>query len=148
MLTIKWTKSCKVNFSVSIFVEDSTVKVWDVHSGQNLYTLQHDGPISCMQLHSDSSILISGSDDSTMKSWNIHFLFIDWFVNYYLILIFRFLFDLVIHIKTGECIHTYNNHTDIVLCLDWNGDILASGACDSMLGVWDVPSGQLRYPNS
>jgi WD40 repeat protein len=50
---------------------DSTIKVWDVVSGQLQYTLKHQGVIRSVTFSSNGQWLASGSSDKTVKVWNV-----------------------------------------------------------------------------
>lgn len=88
---------------------DSTVKVWDIQSGQCLRTLTgHTSGIRCLQF--DDRKLMTGSLDSTLKLW-------DW--------------------KTGECLRTFPAHADGIITLHFTRRYVASGSRDKTIRVWD-----------
>jgi F-box/WD-40 domain protein MET30 len=88
---------------------DSTIKIWDLESGECLRTLKgHGSGVRCLQF--DECKLVSGSLDRTMKVWN-------W--------------------RTGECVATYSAHSDGVIGLSFDGNILASGSIDSVVKIWN-----------
>jgi tetratricopeptide (TPR) repeat protein len=52
---------------------DSTVKIWDAHSGACLQTLEgHSGSVHSVAFSHDSARLASASSDSTVKIWDAH----------------------------------------------------------------------------
>lgn len=88
---------------------DSTIKIWDIETGEEIRTLQgHTSGIRALQF--DDTKLISGSLDRTLKVWN-------W--------------------RTGECISTYQGHTEGVIALNFEGNILASGSIDKTVKIWN-----------
>lgn len=87
---------------------DSTVKLWNIETGQVVRTLQgHTSGIRALQF--DDRLLVSGSLDKTVKIWN-------W--------------------RTGECINTLN-HQDGVISVHMDGDLLASGSMDMTIKVFN-----------
>ena len=88
---------------------DSTIKIWDIETGEELRTLKgHTSGIRCLQF--DDTKLISGSIDKTLKIWN-------W--------------------RTGECLTTYYGPISGVVGLHFDGGILASGSMDKTIKIWD-----------
>ena len=63
-------------------------------------------------------LLITGSLDSTAKSWSF---------------------------ETGECIHTYKDHNAAITCMatDQLGKLLFTGSSDHTIRSWDIMKGQL-----
>lgn len=81
---------------------DSTIKIWDLDTGNELRTLQgHTRGIRSLQL--DDSKLISASLDHTIKIWNWH---------------------------TGVCLNTLQCHSGGVISVNFDGEYLASGSID------------------
>ena len=54
-----------------LYLDDGMIKVWNAANGGLLHTLDHDGPVSCMSLNSQTGMLVSGSDDTHLRSWGI-----------------------------------------------------------------------------
>lgn len=51
---------------------DAIVRVWDSNTGKQLKTLKgHQNTINCCDFNSDGSILITASDDGTVKVWEM-----------------------------------------------------------------------------
>jgi WD40 repeat protein/serine/threonine protein kinase len=49
---------------------DTTVRVWDRHSGQELLVRRgHYGPVRCVAIQPETELIFSGSDDITVKAW-------------------------------------------------------------------------------
>ncbi|KAG6999420.1 E3 ubiquitin ligase complex SCF subunit sconB [Physcia stellaris] len=87
---------------------DTTIKIWDIHSGEELRTLRgHSSGVRALQF--DDTKLISGSLDCTLKIWN-------W--------------------ATGECIKTYAQ-PDGIIGLHFDSAILAAGSRDGTVKVWE-----------
>jgi WD40 repeat protein len=58
-------------FAVSA-AEDHTLKVWDLHSGQLVHTLEgHTSGVYGVAVTSDGRFAVSASDDKTLKIWNL-----------------------------------------------------------------------------
>lgn len=92
---------------------DSTIKIWDVATEEEIRTLQgHARGIRTLQF--DDKKLISGSLDNTIKVWNWH---------------------------TGDCLRTITGHTGGVLSLNFTGTFLASGSTDGTVRVWNFDGG-------
>ncbi|EEH11602.1 sulfur metabolite repression control protein [Histoplasma capsulatum G186AR] len=95
---------------------DTTIKIWDTETGQELRTLRgHQSGIRCLQF--DDTKLISGSLDKTIKVWN-------W--------------------RTGECISTYTGHQGGVICLHFDSTILVSGSMDNTVKIWNFEDKSTR----
>ncbi|KAK5111725.1 hypothetical protein LTR85_011770 [Meristemomyces frigidus] len=93
---------------------DCTVKVWDIHTGQEIRTLTgHTSGIRCLQF--DDTKLMTGSLDNTLRLWN-------W--------------------RTGQCLRTFNAHSAGILTLHFSGRYVASGSMDKTIRVWDSESKQ------
>ena len=89
---------------------DSTVAIWDLHSGKLLRRLQgHTDGVKA--LFFDDQKLITGSLDKTIRIWNY---------------------------ATGECISTYRGHTDSVMSVDSFKKIIVSGSADKTVKVWHI----------
>ncbi|TKA22775.1 hypothetical protein B0A50_07877 [Salinomyces thailandicus] len=93
---------------------DSTVKVWNTRTGEELRTLTgHTSGIRCLQF--DDNKLMTGSLDSTLRLWN-------W--------------------RTGQCLRTFQAHSAGILTLHFSGRYVASGSMDKTIRVWDSESKQ------
>lgn len=47
------------------------VSIWDLHTGQEVARLTHQGPINSIAFSPDGRWLVSGSDDSTARVWDV-----------------------------------------------------------------------------
>ena len=88
---------------------DTTIKVWDLATGEEIRTLTgHTAGIRCLQF--DDSKLISGSLDNTVKIW-------DW--------------------RKGECIATHAVHSSGIVGLHFDSPLLATGSMDKTIKIWN-----------
>lgn len=88
---------------------DSTIKIWDIETGEEIRTLTgHAQAVRCLQF--DDSKLISGSLDRKLKIWNY---------------------------RTGQCISTLPGHALGVICLHFDSTLLVSGSIDKTIKVWN-----------
>ena len=93
---------------------DTTIKIWNIETGEVLRTLRgHTSAVRCLQF--DDSKLITGSFDKTIKIWN-------W--------------------QTGECLSTLQCHTDGVLSVHYAGGTLASGSIDKTVKIFSFDTKQ------
>jgi dynein assembly factor with WDR repeat domains 1 len=52
---------------------DGTAKIWDVETGQEIYTLKgHKAEIVSLQFNSDGDAILTGSFDTTAKIWDVN----------------------------------------------------------------------------
>jgi len=93
---------------------DTTVKVWDIRSGEELRTLSgHTSGIRCLQF--DDRKLMTGSLDCTLRLW-------DW--------------------RTGVCLRTFNAHAEGILTVHFVGPWVATGSMDKTIRVWNSETKQ------
>ncbi|GAO13089.1 uncharacterized protein UV8b_03467 [Ustilaginoidea virens] len=93
---------------------DTTIKIWDIETGEVIRTLRgHTSTVRTLQF--DDSKLISGSFDKTIKIWN-------W--------------------QTGECLNTLQCHTEGVLSVHFDGCTLASGSIDRTVKIFSFDNKQ------
>jgi F-box/WD-40 domain protein 7 len=118
-----------------------------------------DHVITCLQFNPQSNLIVSGSDDNTLKVWSS--------------VTGRCLRTLTGHTGgvwssqlspdnivisgstdrtlkvwnalTGECMHTLYGHTSTVRCMALSGRVVVSGSRDATLRVWDIYTGQCRH---
>jgi WD40 repeat protein len=96
---------------------DSTVKIWDAHSGACLQTLEgHIGPVNLVAFSHDSARLASASSDNTVKIWDAH---------------------------SGACLQTLEGHSSPVWSVAFSHDSarLASASSYNTVKIWDAHSG-------
>ncbi|WP_242033361.1 MULTISPECIES: serine/threonine-protein kinase [Cyanophyceae] len=96
----------------------TTIKLWDVQTGQPLRTLTgHLDVVSCLVVSPDGKLLISGSADKSIRLWDL---------------------------QTGQRINTIALHTDTILSLALSSDgrMLASGSLYDPIKLWDLETNQ------
>ena len=108
--------------------DDHTVKIWDLKTNKCYQVLRGHANSVCAVAFSpipptpltkggSGGILASGSEDHTVKLWDIN---------------------------AGECRHTLEGHTSRIWSVAFNpqGNILASASEDHTVKLWDVSTGQ------
>lgn len=151
---------------------DKTIKIWDINSGQCLKTLErHTNQINTLVVLPGGQQLASGSEDSLIKIWDVEKgqciktldipNYIHSAIDELIVLPDGLLASvdgkipidsddvddttMPIHIwdiRTGLCIHTLREHTDLIyfLALLPEGKIV-SGSQDKIFKIWDIKSG-------
>jgi len=96
--------------------DDATVKLWDVASGQELFTLYgHTSHIWGLAFSPDGTILASASEDDTIRLWNVN---------------------------NGSLIRTIENGSDVTgIAFSPDGATLASGSGANIVRLWRVSDG-------
>jgi WD40 repeat protein len=95
-----------------------TLKVWDLHSGEEKFTLWgHFDWVNTVAVTPNSKYVVSGSGDETLKVWDL---------------------------QSGEEKLTLSGHRFSVnaVAITPNGKYVISGSSDSTLKVWDLHSGE------
>ncbi|MEG3842305.1 WD40 repeat domain-containing protein, partial [Microcoleus sp. herbarium14] len=96
---------------------DTTIKVWDLTTGKELFTLKgHSNSVNAVAVTSDGKRAISGSSDNTIKAWDL---------------------------TTGKEDFTLYGHSDWVNAVAVTADAkwAISGSFDNTLKVWDLTTG-------
>jgi WD40 repeat protein/serine/threonine protein kinase len=99
--------------------EDTTIRVWDLATGEMLRTFQgQNSPVCAMAVSPDGKYIAYGGDEGTVKLWNA---------------------------ETGAEVVTLRGHPSPVMSLAFGptGKRLAAGSysSDGAIIVWDVPTG-------
>ena len=135
---------------------DSTIRVWDINSGQMLNTLvQHSAAV--LNLSFRPAMLVTCSSDRTIAVWNINspkdirllrvlsghrapVTVVDFDDKY----IVSGSADRMIKVwRTSSCefVRTLYGHTRVISCLQYKGNYVVSGSFDNTIRIWDVESG-------
>jgi len=92
---------------------DSTVRVWDLSSGECRKVLEgHENSVRAMAIHED--LVVSASYDKDARIWN-------W--------------------KKGECLKILKGHTQKLYAVEYDGKVIATSSMDCDIRVWDPVSG-------
>jgi WD40 repeat protein len=51
--------------------EDKTVRIWNPHTEDLLYTFEHSNAVNSLAFSPDGKTLVSGSDDKTIQVWRV-----------------------------------------------------------------------------
>lgn len=94
------------------------MKTWDLSNGQVTRSYKaHDAPIIVMDIDRTSTLVATGSADSTVKVWDI---------------------------DKGYCTHNFRGHGGVVSAIKFHPSkdrwTLVSGADDCQIRVWDLKS--------
>lgn len=80
----------------------------------------HQGPINCMSVSEDGSLLITGSDDNTVKLWSTKTL-------------------------DTECLGVMEGHTGYITCVVSCDTFVISGSADCTIKKWDMTTCQCVF---
>jgi len=97
---------------------DKTVKLWDIATGELIYTFRHNDWIRSVAYSPDGQTAVSASDDKTMRLWNL---------------------------STGELVRTFEGHGHWVMSVAFSpdGQTLLSGSYDGTMKLWNVSTGEV-----
>ena len=107
--------------------EDSTVKLWNLNTGECLATLEgHEAGVRAVAISPDGQLLVSGSADNTIKLWQLP--------------------SMKNEPICPDPIYTLTGHSDDVksLAISHDGQILASGSQDKTIKLWHLETGELK----
>ena len=103
---------------------DNTIKLWQLSTGQNLFSLKgHTKFVRCIAISSDKRFLVSGSSDKTIKIWDLK-------------------------TKNVRTLGRWSSaHADEVLSVAISPDnqTLVSGSADKTVKIWHLNSGEELY---
>jgi WD40 repeat protein len=97
---------------------DSSVKIWDLEKGREMFTLpEHEGPVRSVAYSPDGKRVVSGSADYTIRLWDA---------------------------VTGEELKALPGHSNVVNSVAYSPDgrFFISGSADRTVKIWDAESGQ------
>ncbi len=97
--------------------EDTTVKVWELSTGQPICTITgHSNFVNSIAISPDGKFIASCGDD-IIKLWQL---------------------------STGEEVHTLSGHSGVIHSVTFSpdGQMLASGANDKMIKLWNPNTGE------
>ncbi|MBD2042928.1 GUN4 domain-containing protein [Microcoleus sp. FACHB-672] len=109
---LNWVENFKIQISYK------TIELVEHGYPKTTFT-GHSRKVTCVAISPDGQTLISGSEDQTLKVWDLH---------------------------TGKLITTLTGHLGEVTCvaISPDGQTLVSGSDDCTLIVWDLHTGELR----
>ncbi len=101
------------------------ISVWDINNGEVIATWKgHTESVNSVAVSSDERLVISGSDDKTIKIWKL---------------------PKNKNISDISLVRTLTGHTNVVdaVAIAPNNQILASGSWDQTIKIWNLDSGEL-----
>ncbi len=108
-----------VNLPQAVLASPITEITISWQNAQTIRTLTgHSQSVGALAISPDGKTLVSGSDDTTIKVWNL---------------------------ETGNLLLTLTGHTDIILSLaiSPNGQTIASSSLDGTVKLWNLQTGEL-----
>lgn len=109
-----WSPDCTKLLSEGF----GTMQIHDASTGTRMHKLRgHTAPITIMRWSPDSTKVLSGSRDTTVRIWDA---------------------------TTGQVLQILQGHTETVISVGWSADgtKVVSGSYDKTARVWDVATGQ------
>jgi WD40 repeat protein len=96
---------------------DKTIRLWKVITGKELQTLTgHTRPVNCVAFSDDGEKIASASNDTSVRIWTA---------------------------ATGESIQVLRGHTDWVTSVAFSHKLIAAGASDKTICLWNTETGLL-----
>lgn len=108
--------------------KDKTIKIWDTKTGEYIKTLYgHKAAVNAVQYRGD--MVISGSGGTNQS---------------FFFLLYTYIPDRTIKIwsiSSGNPIRTLTGHERGIACIEYNGNLIASGSSDGTIRLWDARNG-------
>ncbi len=110
VFSVTFSPDSKILASAS---EDAELKLWSVHSGEALHTLEASDCVWSMSFSPDSSLLASGNDDGTVQLWSV---------------------------EDGEMLYTLEGHDAAVFSVNFSpgGEVLTSIDNNERMKSWNL----------
>jgi len=115
-----WTLVCWKD-TIAVGLQSGDITTLNGITGIQVAILSgHTGGVGSLAFSSDGTLLVSGSDDKTIKLWDI---------------------------QTGGVINTFHGHNNCVLSVSISVDCttIASGSDDKMICLWDIQTRECHY---
>lgn len=96
-----------------------SISVWNLNNNSKQTWKEHTEAVNSIAITPNAQILISGSDDKTIKIWNL---------------------------ISGEVVRTLTEHNDAIssIAISPDGETFASGSWDKTARIWDLKTGELK----
>jgi len=107
--------------TIAVGLESGPIIILNAITGMQVAILSgHSGWVGCLVFSTDGTSLISGSEDKTIKLWDM---------------------------QTGGVVRTFHGHTYLVSAVSISADCvtIASGSWDGTICVWDVRTGECNH---
>ena len=104
---------------ISIGSSDRKIHLINVNTGDRVKRIYgHSGSVKCVYIDEKNNIAISGSYDTTIRSWNL---------------------------KNGKCEVIFIGHQGTVVCVTVSKQLLVSAAVDCYIKIWNLSTGKCNF---